>query len=90
MIYSFESSSFDRARHGDRDSGYASDKIVDDSISSSLGFRVPKPAWPHPETRLAGYKRKRAIDQTFPSNVLVVATMLLRPMAPPRRRGGAT
>ncbi len=32
--------------------------------SNSLGF--PKPAGPRPETRLAGYKRKRAINRTFP------------------------
>ncbi len=31
--------------------------------SNSLGF--PKPAGPRPETRLAGYKRKRAINRTF-------------------------
>ncbi len=56
--------------------------------SNSLGF--PKPAGPRPETLLAGYKRKRAIDQTFPSGfqctehctqaTLNVATMLLRPI----------
>ena len=34
------------------------------TVSNSLGF--PKPAGPRPETLLAGYKKKRAIDQTFP------------------------
>ncbi len=48
--------------------------------SNSLGF--PKPAGPRPETRLAGYKLNPVIQRLFPSNV---ATMLLRPTAPPRR-----
>jgi hypothetical protein len=51
---------------------------------NSLDF--PRPAGPRPETRLAGYKPKGVIQRLFPSNV---ATMLLRPMAPPRRGGAA-
>ncbi len=53
-------------------------------ISNSLEF--PKPAGPCPETRLARYKQKGIIQRLFPSNV---ATMLLRPMAPPRSGGAA-
>ena len=47
-------------------------------------------AWVSPSPGPAGQsgKRKRAIDQTFPSESNV-ATMLLRPMAPPRRGGAA-
>jgi hypothetical protein len=38
--------------------------IVNPGIPSQVS--PTEPAGPRPKTRLAGYKRKRAIDQTFP------------------------
>ncbi len=46
----------------------------------------PKIARPRPETRLAGYKRKRAIDQTFPFQCSHYAASPNGSASPPRRR----
>jgi hypothetical protein len=51
---------------------------------NSLGF--PKPAGPRPETRLAGYTRKRAIDQTFPFEKKLKMNKSLRLCPALRRR----
>ncbi len=53
--------------------------------SNSLGF--PKPAAPRPETRLAGYKRNRAIDRTFSFQCSHDAASPDGAASPPRRGG---
>jgi hypothetical protein len=52
--------------------------------SNSLGF--PKPAGPRPETRLAGYKWKRAIDQNFPFQCIHYAASPDGAASPRQRR----
>jgi hypothetical protein len=61
-------------------------KCAMQNMHSSNSLNFSKPAWQRPGTLLTGYKLKGVIHRLSPSNV---ATMLLRPMAPPRSSGAA-